>query len=231
MNKPLVHRPYLGETAEERVEARRRALVDAAFERLASEGGFRELSIAQLCRDAQLNKRYFYESFDDLDQVAAAVVDELASELLRVGQTAAIEGMGRGLDTPALARHALAAVLGWFVEDPRRAKTLFTSVGDHPSSMAHRQDAIDKLAAGLSAFSLDYHRASTPHPIVQVGSALLIGGSIEVVLAWLGGRMAISLEELVDDLAGFWVAIGDDAIARTKQRLERANPGRPSGER
>lgn len=221
MQKPLVHRSYLGESAEERVESRRRALVDAAFERLSGEGGFRALSIAQLCRDAQLNKRYFYESFDDLDQVAAAVVDELAAELLRVGQAAAIEGIGRQLATPDLARHALAAVIGWLVEDPRRAKTLFTSVGDHPSSMAHRQDAIDKLAAGLSAFSLEYHQASEPHAIVQVGSAMLIGGSIEVVLAWLAGRMTVSLDELVDDLAGFWVAVGDDAIARTKQRLER----------
>jgi AcrR family transcriptional regulator len=226
MPKPSVHRSYLGESAEARVQARRRLLIDAAFERLSTEGGLRRLSIAQLCRDANLNKRYFYESFADLDALAGAVVDDLATRLLAIGQGAAMEAIQAQMDTPTLARHVLKAVIEWLVDDPRRASLLFTVIADHPRAQAQRQDAIAKLAQGLSAFSLEYHQATEPHVIAQVGSALLVGGSIEVVLAWLEGRLPVSLDELVDDLASFWVGVGDSAIALTKQRADADAPKR-----
>jgi len=219
MSSPPVHRSYLGRSAEARVQARRRVLIDTAFELLSAEGGWRRLSMTQLCRSAKLNKRYFYESFTDLDELAGAVVDDLANRLLEVAQQAVMNGIQAQMDTPTLTRRVLKEVVGWLVEDPRRATMLFTSVGDHPSAQAHRQDATAKLAMGLSAFSLEYHGAGEHHVIAEVGSALLIGGSIEVVLRWLGGGLHVTLDELVEDLASFWVSVGAGAIALTKQRM------------
>lgn len=221
MPNPRVHRAYQGETAEARVEARRRRLLDVAFERLATEGRWRETSIALLCREAELNKRYFYESFPDLDAVAGSVVDDLADRLLDVGQTAATEAIARGMDTTTLARHVLGATIDWLAADPRRATTLFATGADHPHTTQRRNDVIVKLAAALHAFSLQYHRADRPLPIAQVGSAMLVGGTIQVLLAYLGGQLQVSRDELVEDLAQFWVSVGDGSIALTKERLRR----------
>ncbi|MCA9576312.1 MAG: hypothetical protein R3B40_22975 [Polyangiales bacterium] len=217
---PPIHRPYLGESAEQRVETRRKTLIDTAFAQLSDDGGWRGLSIAQLCRDAQLNKRYFYESFSDLESLAGAVVDDLAVQLLGIGSEAAIEAMSAGMDTATLARQVLGRVIGWLVEDPRRPKVLFTTMSDHPHTQAHRQETINTLAQGLSAFSLDYHHAPGPLPIAQIGSAMLIGGSAEIILGWLSGQFDMTFDELLDDVAALWVAVGDGAIAATKRRRD-----------
>ncbi len=219
MPNPPVHRAYQGESAEARIESRRRRLLDVAFERLATEGRWRETSIARLCREAELNKRYFYESFPDLDAVAGAVTDDLADRLLEVGHGAVAEAMARGLDTPALARHVLGAAIDWLADDPRRATTLFATGADHPHTTQRRNEVIAKLADALHAFSLVYHRADGPLPIARIGSALLVGGTIQVLLAYLGGQLPVSRDELVQDLAQFWVSVGDGAITLTKERL------------
>ncbi|HEX4939963.1 MAG TPA: TetR/AcrR family transcriptional regulator [Candidatus Kapabacteria bacterium] len=223
MSQPT--RPFLGESAETRISARRQILLETAFQ-MAAESGWKGLSIHQLCQEAGLNKRYFYESFADLDELGAALVDDLAERLIATGQAAVQSGLQQGFDTMALARHALRQSIGWLVEDPRRARMLFSMAGDNPRALQHRQDVIRKLAQTLSVFSIEYHQADEPHVIVKVGSALLIGGTIEIVVGWLDGQLEVSLDELVEDVASFWVAVGNSAIELTKRRLEKKAVGK-----
>lgn len=211
-------RPFQGESAASRISARRQTLLDTAFA-MASDMGWSALSIHQLCQQAGLNKRYFYESFKSLDALAAALVNDLAEQLIETGQTAALAGIQQGLDTSALARHALKATIGWLVDDPRRTRMLFSVASENSQALQHRQEVIRKLAQTLSAFSIEYHQADEPHVIAKVGSALLIGGTIEIIVSWLDGYLELSLDELVEDVACFWVAVGDSAIDLTKTRL------------
>ncbi len=207
-----VHRPYLGEAAADRVAGRRRQLVDAARSHLATDGGWERLTITQLCSDAGLNKRYFYESFEHLDAVAGAVVDDLVDQLSAIAVREATDGIEAGLETADLAAQVLGSVVEWLVADDQRATVLFATATGHPAARGYRRRAMDALARTLSAFSLDYHGAAEPPAIVGTGAALLIGGSAEAVLQWLERDRPTGLDELVDDLARFWVAIGDAAV-------------------
>lgn len=225
MSQPT--RPFLGESAESRISTRRQILLETAFH-MTGESGWKGLSIHQLCQEAGLNKRYFYESFSDLDELGAALVDSLAERLITTGQAAVQEGLQQGLDTMALAQHALRHAIGWLVEDPRRARMLFSMAGDNPRALEHRQDVIRKFAQTLSVFSIEYHQADEPHVIAKVGSALLIGGTIEIVVSWLDGQLEVSLDELVEDVASFWVAVGNSAIDLTKKRIEKRDAAKKS---
>lgn len=218
MSQPT--RPFQGESAESRISARRQILLDTAFQ-MAAESGWKGLSIHQLCQAAGLNKRYFYESFADLEELGGALVDDLAEQLIATGQAAVQSGLQQGFDTMALAQHALTHTIGWLVADPRRARMLFSMAGDNPRALQHRQDVIRKFAQTLSLFSIEYHQADEPHVIAKVGSALLIGGTIEIVVSWLDGQLEVSLDELVEDVASFWVAVGNSAIDLTETRLEK----------
>ena len=62
-------RPFQGQSAESRVQARRQQLLSQAYEIIASEG-WRKLSIHKNLAQAGLKLRYFYESFDSLDAMA-----------------------------------------------------------------------------------------------------------------------------------------------------------------
>lgn len=218
MPRPV--RPFLGESAESRIKARRRLLLDRAFLLMATDS-WRDCSIAQLCREVELNKRYFYESFQSIDEIENAVVDDLTLALLTIGWQTVADAQQREMDTSALARHVLKACIAWLVEDTRRATVLFGKISDNPRAKLHRDQVIAQLAQALSSFAVAYHHPRQPHidltpkhhALAKLGSALLIGGTIESILVWVNGGIALSLEEFTDSIARFWVALGDSAVS------------------
>jgi AcrR family transcriptional regulator len=208
-------RTYSGASAGDRAGARRRTLLDAGFALLTSEGA-RLVTIDGVCRAAGLNKRYFYESFADLDALMTAVVDEVAATLTTIGLGAARTARDAGLATDLVARAAMTAVVTYLVGDPRRARLLFTELADNPRATAHRRSVIRGLARELSTFGHEYHGATVAEPSAELGSALLVGGSIEILLGWLDGTIAMPLAQLIDELAALWVVVGDGAVSRAR---------------
>lgn len=211
-------RAYQGKSAEERVAARRGKLLEAAFT-LMAEDGWRGVTIEVLCQQAALNKRYFYENFSALDEVVAAIVDGLAQEIIQQSFAVARAAREQGLSTPEVAQQALGAVITYITDDPRRARVLFSEVSESPSAIAHRKLTVKSLALALAAYGQEHHGQTTTDPIADIGSALLVGGSIEVIMAWLKGDIATSREQLIADLSQLWVYAGDGAveIARTRK--------------
>jgi AcrR family transcriptional regulator len=203
-------RPHLGKSPEERIELRRRRLLDTAFEILADDG-WKKLTINNLCRRAKLSKRYFYESFPNLDEVAAAIFDELASTIVNIGFQVARKAQKDGLSIDNLARLVLEEIINYLADDPRRARVLFTEIADSPRAVAQRKASINGLAQTLNAFSDEHYGVTERHPIGELGSALLIGGSIEAILAWLHGNIKMSREQFVEYLAALWVIVGNGA--------------------
>lgn len=211
-------RPYQGESATNRISARRRQLLDTAFGLMTTDG-WRQVTIDNLCREAKLNKRYFYESFPDLDALAGALVDDLATQLITLGMQTVGEAVAAGLPTGALARKVLGAVVGFLTDEPQRARILFSEVANSPQAIAHRQAAMQAFAQTLSAYAHQHHGAAdASDPIAPLAASLLIGGSIDAILNWLDGRIPMSREQFIDDLAALWVIAGDGAAARAKQR-------------
>ncbi|MFS8631049.1 MAG: TetR family transcriptional regulator [Bacillales bacterium] len=76
--------------------AERRALLIAAAYRLFGEGGEAALSVRSVCRESELNSRYFYESFADVDELLGA-----AETLVDDGFTV----LAYSNDDPVVARH------------------------------------------------------------------------------------------------------------------------------
>uniref|UniRef100_A0A5Q5BR17 Transcriptional regulator, TetR family n=2 Tax=unclassified Mycobacterium TaxID=2642494 RepID=A0A5Q5BR17_MYCSS len=73
-------RAYGGQSADVRRRQRRARLLDAAMDAMA-RNEWRTATVGKVCAAAGLNKRYFYESFADLDALAAAVVDDVAESV------------------------------------------------------------------------------------------------------------------------------------------------------
>ncbi len=225
MKKPV--RPLLGESAASRVQTRRAALIEKAFEWIASDR-WKQGSISRLCREAELNKRYFYESFESLDELESAVIDGLVTELIQLTVRESTDEAAAKLDTEALASKVLVAAFTWFEEDSRRAHVLFRRSADNEKARSHRRAVVDQMARALSTFGLQYHQPRTGEPAVEVAheevaklsSALLVGGTIEVVMSWLEGRLSLSKEDLALRVAKLWVAVGNESVAIALDRSE-----------
>ncbi|MFL6173039.1 MAG: TetR/AcrR family transcriptional regulator [Marmoricola sp.] len=185
-------RPYKGVPAEERIADRRARLVQAGLQ-LFGTRGITATRVDDVCAEAGLTKRYFYESFTSLDDLAVAAVDEAIAELALVVVPAVAE---HGWRNPRPVFEAFAAGL---LADPRTVRLLVTET-QHPALAAKRQQLIE-LAVDLW---LEADRGTDPSPEHLASQRLLAhamaGAAGEVALAWGNGRIALTLEEMIDHL-------------------------------
>ncbi|MFC4376140.1 TetR/AcrR family transcriptional regulator [Nocardia halotolerans] len=211
-------RSYGGESASERVRRRRAKLIDAALTAMA-ENRWRSATVAGLCDEAQLNKRYFYENFTDLDTLASAVIDEVAAE---VGH-AAVASYVVSIDLPLAdqARAAVDAVVGALGTDRRKALVLLGGVADSPTAHARRNDAMQGLTAILVGHARNVHGvALEKDSLASTAPAFVIGGTAQAILSWVDGTAAVDRSRLIDDIAALWLALGESAAGLARARLE-----------
>ncbi len=75
-------RTYGGESLADR-QAKRRQKFMAAGHELFGTVGFRQTTVRLLCKQAELTDRYFYESFDSIEDLLAAVYQQAIEQLQR----------------------------------------------------------------------------------------------------------------------------------------------------
>jgi AcrR family transcriptional regulator len=206
-------RQYAGESGEERAQRRRQALLQSALVQIADQG-WRQLSVDALCHEAGLHKRYFYESFQDLDALAAALIEDLAAGVYRA--TMGIRNAKRSV--PELAHAVIDALVRNLTDDPRRARVLFGEMAASQSVMMLRKRAIRGIEAAVMERAGEVHgKAVVQSPLASLTASLLVGGTAQAVLDWLDGLIPLSREQFIDDLARLWLITGDGAAASARQ--------------
>jgi len=208
-------RRYAGASAAERVAERRRRLLDAGLEVLGDEG-WTAATVRAVCGRAGVAPRYFYEAFDDLDALAAAVFDESFDGLAATVVTA-IAAAPDGLEPRV--RAAVSTALRALTDDPRRARVLIVeSHGAGPLAdrrVARMRDVVALIAGyGREAFDAP----PSAEPLLQVTATLLAGGLTETVASRLRGELPGDEDDLVDDLTALFVGTGRVAAARAARR-------------
>jgi AcrR family transcriptional regulator len=190
-------------------------LLDAAFDLIAQRGAG-QLRIERICQAAGLNKRYFYESFADLDAAIVGVLDRLAGESIAITLAAMDRCDG---STAELTRAGIETLVRHLTDDPRRARVLFGETPAGEATAPHRAEAIHQIVGAASARGRSmHHLGDTPDPVIDLASAVLVGGTSQAVLDWLDGRLHGDLDAFIDDLVALWVVLGDGAVAHAIKR-------------
>lgn len=211
-------RPYQGTSAKARIQQRRQQLIDTGFESMASDA-WKSMSITQLCQQAGLNKRYFYESFATLEDVATAVTEELSAKVIYIAFTTAAESTQAGLTSLEVSQKVMKAVVEYLTDDPRRAQVLFGEVADNPVAKANRRRIITNLASAVSSYGhVHYDAGNQTDAIASLVSSMLVGGTIEAILHWLDGGINMTRDQFIDDIATLWNINGDAAAAIGRKR-------------
>jgi hypothetical protein len=126
--------------------------------------------------------------------------------------------MDRELRPDDAVRSAITAFIEHLTDDPRRARVLFGAVPASDAAAGHREAAIRRLIATVAGRGRSMHEL-TLDPFVEVAAAMLVGGTSQAVLDWLGGAVDCPREDLIDQLVTLWQAVGD--LAATRARAER----------
>ena len=176
-------RPWRGQSPQERRDARRRRLLDAALELFGTQG-YAGTSLTSLCAQAGVSPRHFYELYPGREQLMADLYDEIVLEtarLVREAQDAA------PLTAEGRITAGLEAASAHQTGDPRRARVLqLEAIGVSPWLEQHRRRVIAQFAeATEQQYRLLVEAGHlVDRPFGQVALAL-IGAFDELLVHWL----------------------------------------------
>lgn len=195
-------RPYNGVETDERVAQRRERLLQVGLDILGNPLGDDDLTLRTICARGQLAQRYFYESFADKDEFAAAVYDWALTQVVgSVQQALAEAAFADG------ARVGLTQLIESVAADRRIGELLFSPHQVNTVIVAKRFESTGLFVELFSKqvrheFRLD---GAGRAPLI---SHFLVGGVAQSIGAWLNGEVQASQQDLVDDLVAMLTAQG-----------------------
>lgn len=199
-------RPYAGLSPDARRAQRRRQLLGAALELFGTKG-YAASTIAELCREAGVAPAKFYEEFAGKEEVLVELSGELNAEALQAVE-AAVEGVLPDLE--GVVRRGLAAYCHALLDDPRKARILCLEVvGVSTDVELRRQHYLDRYSELLVAYFAAVSGGVPPGEsfrlrIVTMG---LVAATAEALVRWLREPGRPEIDELVDTLAGMFLAL------------------------
>jgi AcrR family transcriptional regulator len=186
-------RPYGGVSADERIAARREKLLDAGLE-LFGTRGYVATGVKDLCREAGLTDRYFYESFKDSELLFLAVFDRLVDELFVAVAEAVVAA---GEDPEPQLRSAIGTFVGALADDPRKARVIFAeAAAAGPNAAAHMRTTLRRFTDLVAATARQHVDASDEQ--IRILALSLVGTLERVITERQDGALQIPVGRLVD---------------------------------
>jgi AcrR family transcriptional regulator len=198
-------RDYGGLPASERVAERRERLLAAGLQLLGT-AGVGGLTVRGVIEESGLAPRYFYESFDNVEELQVAVFNRVAGEVEVVAREAI-------LTAPRNARARIHAVITGVVhlltEDSRKGRIILVASLGSPRLAPLRTEQVNRFAALLAVQSRNVwrDRAADSHAVVTT-SHFAVGGFAEILAAVLEGRITVDVSVLVEDLTELFLGTG-----------------------
>ncbi|WP_051839702.1 TetR/AcrR family transcriptional regulator [Streptomyces sp. NRRL F-5126] len=192
---PLV-RPYRGTPAEDRVAQRREALLSAAL-KVFDADGWSGVSARRVCDEAGLTRRYFYESFEDVDALMGALFEEITGEV-----RAAVRAVVAAADAPPadIARRAVSRGLDVLLAVPAKGRFVARAQSAGGAVASRRARALDDLASIVERGFIAERAAAAP-PLgagrARVAAVAVVGAVLRIIDSWLGGEVDVTRDEAV----------------------------------
>jgi AcrR family transcriptional regulator len=137
-------RTWKGESPQERVDARRKRLIEAAINLLGGEESG-QLTMRAACREAGLSQRYFYETFTDRDELAGAAYQACYSTML--AEIARSAGPRETVEDRL--RASFDAVVTVILKDPRIGRIMFREAQTDEVVRGHAERALREFFGAL----------------------------------------------------------------------------------
>jgi AcrR family transcriptional regulator len=218
-----VARTYRGVRPAARREERRERLLEAGLE-LFGTIGYAHSSVREVCAAASLNSRYFYESFQNREDLLVAIYQRVGGEIFARASEAA-----GGQDTvEAQARATIRAAWAVVSEDRRKGRIIaieVVGVSERVERMRHEtRQALAQLTSDNAMTLVGPNLRLRLDPILV--ARFLIGGVVEVLLEWINGDLNVSSDQVVDHFTTLFTAAAAASVVR-----DDATPRRSSAHR
>lgn len=179
-------RRYGGIDSEERQRQRKVKLIAAGLA-VFGEQGYHQSTVRDVCKQAQLTSRYFYESFDSMEALFKAVYVSVNRELMQ----STIMSLARCQPDPEkLAEAALRTFLEFIRQDPHRARVALIdalNVGEGMNVLTDKasQDFAQLIASFIYQMFPRLEETGLDTKMLANG---LVGANIRIATQWVADR-------------------------------------------
>lgn len=189
-------RPYRGVSAGDRVRERREQLVAAGLECFGTQG-YHGVTVKQLCAQAQLTERYFYESFKGREALFSAVYESLIETMRKKFMAIAAP------HAPNMIAMARAGLRNFFVSlkhDPRLARIILVDVLTVSPEMERRAQAATFGFADLIKQTTVASGGAPARSDIDIGliASGLIGASVSIAMRWSADEYHPPVENVIN---------------------------------
>ena len=201
-------RSFKGVSAEQRQAERYQKLMDAGLQCFGSHG-FYHVTVREICAEAKLTERYFYESFKNTEALLVAVYQQIIKDM----QNNIIHTVLATTDKEpkALIRTGLTAFLRYIREDVRVARILFIDVPHvRFENTVLIRDTLSSFNALLQHFGqLMFPQALNSSLNFDLITAGLNGANVHIVTYWIHSDFAQPFDEVLESCYTLFAALAD----------------------
>ena len=214
-------RRYAGVDPEERQRQRKARLINAALA-VFGEKGYHPSTVRDVCKEAQLTSRYFYESFDSMEALFKSVYGAISHQLMQ-GTLVALAQCPP--DPEKMTEAAIRTYLEFIQEDPRRARVGLIdalNVGEGMNSLANKasQDYAQLVSAFVNQFFPNMAELGLNSSIIADG---LVGAITRIATQWVAEKCKTPLDEVLYNSVAIFKACID--LARNGLPKNQAGAG------
>jgi AcrR family transcriptional regulator len=197
-------RRYGGATVEERAQQRRERLLDAAFEVFGRQG-YRETTLRQICAQARMTDRYFYDHFTSVDDIFIHVRQRLSVQLMERLMQVLLKPQ---TDPVLMVRQALRSFFEYIKEDPRRARVLLLdAINFSVISTDVARSRLSWYASLIEGRLRARYPNLPPHLDFQLVAGGFLGQVTYVANVWALQKFDTPVEHLVDHASYAWMGL------------------------
>lgn len=167
--------------------------------------GYRSATLGAICAEAGLAKRYFYESFDSMEDLLCAVYDTVLAQL----RDRVAEGAVDATDGLATVTGALDGLFSWVEDNPRASRVhLFEVLGVSPRVdeiyRAATREFADLLVQALLATEPEMSLTEGQQKALGIA---IVGSGLQLAQDWVLSDLRPPRAELVENTRGLLLAL------------------------
>ncbi|HYH62876.1 MAG TPA: TetR/AcrR family transcriptional regulator [Solirubrobacterales bacterium] len=197
-------RTYGGMTAEDRAAGRRERLLEAGLE-LFGTRGYLDTGVKDICAEAGLTDRYFYESFADKQRLFIEIFDQVTSGLFELVGHAVVSA---GSEPEAQLRAAIGAFVEALADDNRKARLVFGEApAAGPEAERHMRTTLRQFSALVAETARQHLPADVSESLLIVFSHSVVGTIDRVVAEWQEGELDLPVEEITESCVALFATI------------------------
>ena len=197
--KSAVGRRYRGVSEEVRRTERRQRFIEAGLDVFGGRG-YHSSTVRSICASAGLTERYFYESFENSEDLLCVVYNACVQRLREHMLAALVEAPQ---DPEQMARIALHQVFECVRDDPRLARILFIEVRgvSERVDMMYRLTVENFTALLVRLMKPLFGEGKLPPPLeAEIMANAMVGAIVATAGRWLLLGFSTPVEAVVENL-------------------------------